>query len=254
MSTPREPAVDQLISALTADGRPDELAGRDAALTAFRVASQRAATEQTLRPRRVAPASRPLTGWLPPRLTAIAAGAAVVVAVIVAAAYTHALPGPVQAAAHTVFAPLGVPGGRQGSSGTAPSQGPAAITAATQPGDCPSCTTVFKTPSPQSGNHYVVTLSGARVRVTAGVVAVLTGRVAEHGSPAAGVRVALVARTAASAQWRIVATGVTGPRGGFRFVTPPLTANAVFRVVAPDGAYSGPVRVAVPRTPLPDGS
>jgi hypothetical protein len=97
-------------------------------------------------------------------------------------------------------------------------------------------------------------LSGARVRVTAGVAAVLTGWVAEHGSPAASVRVALVARTAASAQWRIVATGVTGPRGGFRFVTPPLTASAVFRVVASDGAYSGPVRVAVPRASLPAGS
>ena len=72
MSLPREPTVDQLISALTADGRPDELAGRDAALTAFRVASQRAAIEQTLRQRRVAPSSRGLTGWLTPRLTAIA--------------------------------------------------------------------------------------------------------------------------------------------------------------------------------------
>ena len=99
-----------------------------------------------------------------------------------------------------------------------------------------------------------ITSSGARVRVTGGVVAVLTGRVAEYGRPAAGVRVALVTRTVASPQWRIVVTGVTGPRGGFRFVTPPLTASAVFRVVASDGAYSGPVRVAVPRTPLPDGS
>jgi hypothetical protein len=253
VSTPREPAVDQLISALTADGRPDELAGRDAALTAFRVASRRAATEQTLRQRRVAPFRRRLTGWLPPRLTAIAAVAAVVVAVIVTAAYTHALPGPVQDAAHSVFAPLGVPG-QQPPSGTAPNQGPAAITDATQPGNCPSCAAVFKTPSPRSGNHYVVTLSGARGRVTSGVVVVLTGRVGKYGSPAAGVRVALVARTAASPQWRIVATGVTGPRGGFRFVTPPLTASAVFRVVAPDGAYSGPVRVAVPHTPVPAGS
>ena len=109
--------MDQLISALTADGRPDELAGRDAALAAFRAASQRAATEPTLRQRRFAPFRRPLTGWLPPRLTAIAAVAAVVVAVIVAAAYTQALPGPVQDAAHTVFAPLGVPGGQPGSIG-----------------------------------------------------------------------------------------------------------------------------------------
>jgi hypothetical protein len=254
VNTPRERGMDQLISALTTDGRPDELAGRDAALAAFRAAGQRAATEQTLRQRRVVPFRRPLTGWLPTRLTAIAAAAAVVVVVIVAAAYTQALPGPLQDAAHSVFSPLGVPGGQQGSSGTTPSQGPAAITDATQPGNCPSCTAVFKTPSPRSGNHYIVTLSGARVRVTAGVVVVLTGRVAKYGSPVAGVRVAVVARTVASSQWRIVATGVTGPRGGFRFVTPPLTAGTVFRVVAPDGAYSGPVRVMVPRTPLPAGS
>jgi len=251
VNTPREPGMDQLISMLTADGSPDELAGRDAVLAAFRAAGQRAATEQTLRQRRVAPFRRPLTDWLPTRLAAITAAAAVVIAGIVTAAYTHALPGPVQDAAHSVFAPLGVPGGHQG---TTPSEGPAAITDATQPGNCPSCTAVFKTPSPRSGNHYVVMLSGARVRETAGMVAVLTGRVAQSGSPAAGVRVALVARTLAAPQWRIVATGVTGPRGGFRFVTPPLTASAVFRVVAPDGAYSGPVRVAVPRTPLPAGS
>ena len=254
MNTPREPGMDQLISALTADGRPDELAGRDAALAAFRAAGQRAATEQTLRQPRFAPFRRPLAHWFPTRLAAVTAAVAVVFAGIVTAAYTHALPGPVQDAAHSVFAPLGVPGGHQAPSGTAPGQGPAAITDATQPGDCPSCAAVFKTPSPRSGNHYVVTLSGARVRVTAGVVSVLTGRVAKNGSPAADVRVALVARTLASPQWRIVATGVTGPRGRLRFVTPPLTASAVFRVVAPDGAYSGPVGVAVPRTPLPAGS
>lgn len=249
MNTPREPGIDQLISALTADGRPDELAGRDAALAAFRAAGQRAATEQTLRQRRFVPFRTQLTGWVPSRLAAAVTAAAVIVAGIVTAAYTHALPGPVQDAAHSVFAPLGVPGGQQRPSGTAPSQGPAAITDATEPGDCPSCVAVFKTPSPRSGNHYVIVLSGARVRVPAGVVAVLTGRVAKNGSPAAGVRVALVTRTLAAPQWRIVATGVTGPRGGFRFVTPPLTASAVFRVVAPDGAYSDPARVAVPRAP-----
>ena len=74
-------------------------------------------------------------------------------------------------------------GARRASARAPRRPGPAAITDATQPGDCPSCATVFKTPSPRSGDHYVVTLSGARVRVTAGVVAVLTGRVAENGSP-----------------------------------------------------------------------
>jgi hypothetical protein len=254
VSTPRESGIDQLISALTADGRPEELAGRDAVLVAFRAAGQRAATEQTIRQRRVSPSSRPLTGWLPTRLAAITAAAAVVIAGIAVAAYTHALPGPVQDAAHTVFAPLGVPGGQQGSSGAAPSQGPAGITSVTQPGNCPSCAAASKPPSPRSGDGYVVTLTGARVRVTGGVVAVLTGRVAEHGSPATGVRVVLVERTADSAQWTIVATAITGPRGGFRFVTQPLTKSAAFRVATRDGAYSGPVRVVVPRTSLPAGS
>lgn len=254
MNTPRQPELDELISALTADGDLDELAGRGAALAAFRAARERAATEQTLRQRRVVPSSRPLADWLPSRLAAITAAAVVVIAMIAAAAYTHVLPGPVQDAAHTVFAPLGVPGGHQAPSGTAQNQGAEAITDATHPGDCSSCDSVFKTPSPQSGDHYIVKLSGARARVTGGVVVVLTGRVAKYGSSAAGVRIALVTRTAAAPRWRIVATGVTGPRGGFRFVTPPLTASAVFRVVARDGAYSGPVRVAVPSAALPAGS
>jgi hypothetical protein len=254
---PRESGIDQLIRALTADGDLDELAGRGAALAAFHAARERAATEQTLRQRRVVPFRRPLAGWfprrpagwIPTRLAAVAVAAVVVIAGITTAAYTRALPGPVQDAAHSVLAPLGVPG--QQPAGAAPNQEAEAITDSTQPGDCPSCAAVFKTPSPRSANHYRIALSGARVRVAGGVVAVLTGRVGENGSPAAGVRVALVARTAASAQWAIVATGVTGPRGGFRFVTPPLTADTVFRVIAPDGAYSGPVRVSAPRAPLP---
>jgi hypothetical protein len=246
VSTPRESGIDQLISALTADGRPDELAGRDAARDAFRAAGQRAATEQTIRQRRFSPSSRPLTGWLPTRLAAIAAAAAVVIAGIAAAAYTQALPGPVQDAAHTVFAPLGVPGSQHLPAGTGPSQGPAGITTATQP--------ATRTPSPRSVDGYVVVLTGTRVRVTGGVVAVLSGRVDQYGSPAAGVRIALVERTDGSTQWTIVATGITGPRGGFRFVTRPLTTSAVFRVATTDGAYSGPVRVAVPRASLPAGS
>ena len=69
-----KPGLDQLISALTADGRPDELAGRDAALAAFRAAGQRARdrADAPAAPRSP-PSSRPLTGWLPTRLAAIAA-------------------------------------------------------------------------------------------------------------------------------------------------------------------------------------
>lgn len=86
------------------------------------------------------------------------------------------------------------------------------------------------------------------------MVAVLSGRVADRDGAAAGLRVWLAERAAGSAQWTVVASGVTGPRGGFRLVSPPLTTAVVFRVVAPDGTYSAPVRVSVPRTPLPAGA
>ncbi len=73
MNPPREPGphesgIDQLISALTADGDLDELASRGAALAAFRAARERSATEQTLRQRRVVPFRRHLTDGFPTRL------------------------------------------------------------------------------------------------------------------------------------------------------------------------------------------
>ena len=36
MNTPGKPDLDRLVTALTADGRPDELTGREAAAAAFR--------------------------------------------------------------------------------------------------------------------------------------------------------------------------------------------------------------------------
>jgi hypothetical protein len=50
---------------------------------------------------------------------------------------------------------------------------------------------------------------------------------------------------AGSAQFELVATGVTGPYGGFRLSSPPLAATAIFRVLRPDSAHSVAVRVTV---------
>jgi hypothetical protein len=74
-------------------------------------------------------------------------------------------------------------------------------------------------------------------------VVVFTGRVTESGRAAAGVRVRLFERIAGTATEELVATGLTGPRGGFRLVSPPLTATAVFRVTGPDAAHSVAIRV-----------
>ena len=230
MSTPRKPDLDQLVAALTADGQAEELAGRDAAVAAFRAASQRGAAAGSARAHRGWSFHRPLVG-LPARLAA--AGAALIVAAgAVAAAYAQALPGPAQELAHTVFAPLGVPANQSGHS--------ADVTTATSGG----------TPSPRPGGDYRLTLSASRLRVPAGTAVAFAGRVTEGGAAAADVPVRLFERLAGTTAWQLVASGVTGPRGGFRLESPPLTATGVFRMVGPDAKHSAAVRVAV-ISPLP---
>lgn len=240
MSAPRKPDLDQLIKALTADGRPDELADRDAALASFRAASRRGAAGGAARRRRSMPFRRPLTA-LPRRLAAIGAALVVVAAGVTAAAYAQALPGPAQGLAHTVFAGLGVP-----NSQLSPGTGSSAVTIATPGGKSRKASTASpKTPSPRPGDDYRVTVAVSRVRVPADGVVVLTGRVTDLGHVAAGARVRLFERLAGSAQSELVATGVTGPSGGFRLSSPPLAATAIFRVLGPDSAHSVAVRVTV---------
>jgi hypothetical protein len=243
VSTPREPGLDHLISVLTADGHPAELAGRDAALAAFRAASQS--------PRR-APRRSPL-GRMPARLGAVVAAGAAALAGVTAAAYAQALPAPVQHIAHTVFAVVGVPNSQPQQAGTGHSgrTTPAAGQAST-PGSasrgagCPCPATTSATPSPTTTTaHVTLTLSAARVLVPAYAVDVFTGRVTGHGRPAAGVTVQLLERSAGSATWRLAASGKTGPHGRFRLLTPRLTATSAFRVSGPGRSHSASVRVTV---------
>ena len=220
MSNPGKPDLDRLVTALTADGHPDELTGRDAAAAAFRSARRRGAAAGRARRH----------GRLSPRLAS--AGAVLAVAAgIAAAAYVRALPGPAQDVAHTVFAPLGVPGNQQ-------SGHPAAVTIATSGG-------TSRTASPRAGGDYRLTLAASRLRVPAGAVVEFGGRVTADGAGAAGVPVRLFERLAGSTTWQLAASGVTGPRGGFRLTSPPLTATAVFRVVGPGAKHSAAVRITV---------
>jgi hypothetical protein len=76
---------------------------------------------------------------------------------------------------------------------------------------------------------------------------VFSGRVTAGGRAVAGKSVYLVERLAGTTSWKVVATGVTGPDGGFRLTSPPVTKTAVFRTAEPGGAHSAPVRVTVPR-------
>ncbi len=237
-SEQREPGLDRLLAALTAEGTPEELSRRDVALAAFRASAQdRAATRPGRRPR----GSRlpwPRPGLAFPRLAVVAAAVVIAVAGVATAAYNQVLPGPAQDAAHSVFASLGVPDNH--SSG-APS-------AAVVPS---SSAAVSNTSSPPAGttvDSLRLTLAASRIRVDPGSVVVFSGRVTGGGRPAAaGTHVYLVERLAGTAGWKVVATGATGPDGAFSIASPPLTQSGVFRAAEPGGAHSTPVRVTIPR-------
>jgi hypothetical protein len=250
VSTPGKPDLDRLVTALTADGRPDELTGREAAAAAFRAAQASPLASGRQKP--VFSPSSLRRSFLAParggirRLAAV--GAVVVVAAGVAvAAYAQALPGPAQDVAHTVFAPLGVPDNQSGHS--------AAVTIATSGAKsgraAPGGKT--KTPTPRPGDAFLIAVAVSRARVQAGERVAFTGRVTEYGQAAAGVRVRLFERLAGSTQFELVGTGVTGPLGGFRLASPPLSETAIFRVAGPDATHSAAVRVTVaaPRVTAP---
>ena len=237
MSTDPDHGLDRLISALTAPGQHDEMARREEARAAFRSAWQPSESEPTIPLRRHVPRRDRLPGSLRLRLATCAAAAVIVIAGTATAAYTRVLPGPAQDVAHSVLAPLGVPGRAQ----------PGQLSAGLNPSTSApaSSGTTSETSTAGHGGAYRLTLSASADRAAAGAVVVFTGRVTEGGNAAANTRVRLVERLAGTARWKVVTAGVTGPRGRFRLVSPPLTRTAVFRVIAPDGSFSGPARVTV---------
>jgi hypothetical protein len=228
--------LDRFISALTAPGQPDELARREEARAAFRSAWLPGNEPTIPPPRRHVPLRDRWPGPLRLRLTAVAATAVIVLAGATTCAYTRMLPGPVQDVAHSVLAPLGVPG----------RAGPGSLSAGLNPGTSgPASSGTTSKTSPAGSAGYHLTLSASAARVAAGTTVIFTGRVTVGGQVAANAPVQLVERPARSTQWQVVATGEAGPRGRFRLVSPPLTATAVFRVTAADGSHSGPARVTV---------
>ena len=178
---------------------------------------------------------------LPRRLTAVAA-AAVVTAGVTAAAYTQALPGP-DARSRT-------PSSRRLAS-------PASTVRPPGPGTSSAASPRHQAGRPKRPRRGRGTTTGSRWPPPVRGARRHSGRVHRPGhrgrGAAARVRVRLFERLAGINHVQLVATGVTGPRGGFRLESPPLTATAVFRVVGPDAAHSVAVRVAVAPGPASQG-
>lgn len=244
----REPGLDYLIRALTADGYPHELAGRDAALAAFRAASR----EENRRSRFALP--RELR--MPTRLTTVAAALVAGVAGFTAAAYAQALPAPVQHIAYSVLSPFGVPN----------SQGPATpAPAGTKPGSAPgsAATGGYHTASPSSSSPHpapaaspakagsALVLTVGRVQLPAGGTDVISGKLTHHGQPEPGVRVRLLEQAAGAAGWQPAGSAVTGPRGRVQFGAVRVTKNVALRLAVSGSADSTEVSVTViPRVQL----
>jgi hypothetical protein len=241
----REPGLDHLIRALTADGSPHELAGRDAALAAFRAASR-----EEHRPSRFA---RPRELRMPTRLTTVAAALVAGVAGITAAAYAQALPAPVQHIAYSVLAPFGVPNSQSSTSpapaGTKPGSAPGAGATGGHHTASPSASAPHPTPaaSPaKAGSALVLTVE--RVQLPADGTDVISGMLTYRGQPEPGVRVRLLEQAAGVPGWQRVGSAVTGPRGRVRFGALRITKNVVFRLAVPGGTGSAQVGVtAIPR-------
>lgn len=242
---PFDPALNHLIGALTTVGHPHEVGGRDAALSAFRAASQSRRSAQARRTRR---REFPLL-LMPARLAALVAAGAAVMAGLTVAAYAQALPAPVQEIAHQVLAPLGVPDSHAQPSGSAaPSRRTTSSARGVSPGGSAKGATrpgAGSGASPSATAGYAVTLKVVRAKLPTGAFAKFTGSVNHHGHPSAGEPVRLLERTQGTSGWQQAASGVTGRLGGVKFSVLVPTAAEVFRLDGPDGAHSASVTVTV---------
>jgi hypothetical protein len=248
---PVEPGLDVLLGLLTSGPTVDELVGEDTALEMYRACRRPAIVATGPRApgyttRRQARRRR----WL------AAAGTVATAAALTVAAYTQALPAPLQNVAYHVLGFVGVPRAHhtgRGPGDTGPTR-PVRARPHSRPsraGHTPPAPVVPASPGPAPVKAVFapalpsLSIAVARHRIVAGQDDVLVARVADQGKALPGARLWLLERTAGGRAWHIAGHATTGPHGLAVVVVPDLTRNAVFRFRGPHGTLSGPVRVIV---------
>jgi hypothetical protein len=271
-----EPGLDVLLGLLTADPAPDELAGEASALAMFRSSRSPAAAlpgppppePSGPGPRAPGPhASRPhapgrrassgrAPGWHPRSARRLAAAVTLAAAAgFAAAAYTEALPGPLQHVAYGVLGFAGVPDtGRPGPATVSPHPagpgrargGPHSPGAAQQPSAAAPPQPGASSPgAPLPAGPQALSVTVASGRIVAGGSEMFTGRLTDHGRAVAGASLSLQERQAGEPSWHPVGSAATGADGRAVVAASDLTRNAGFRLAGPDGALSRPVLVIV---------
>jgi hypothetical protein len=277
-----EPGLDVLLSLLAAEPTPDELAGESAALAMFRSSrpaaaavpgppapepgapGPRAARAHASRPHVPGPRastprelSRPASGWRSRSARRLAAAVALAAAAgFGVAAYTEALPAPLQHVAYGALGFAGVPDSHHPGPATA-SSGPAGTGRARGRSHAPGGARPSAAASPQPGASAsasgpppaagpdVLSVTAASSRIVAGASAMFTGQVTDHGRAVPGARLSLLERAAGQPSWRPVGSATTGTDGKAVVTVADLTRNAGFRLAGPGRELSQPVLVIV---------
>jgi hypothetical protein len=169
------------------------------------------------------------------------------------AAYTEALPAPVQQAAYRALGFVGVPAAHHSATSAASSRAPGSGRrhgASPRPGHSRQATAPASpqrsasSPAPGAGQASL-TIIVASGRVTVGQGDTFTGRLTDKAGAVGGANLTLLERAAGQPNWYLAGIATTGRNGGAAVTVSSLTMNAAFRLKGPDGALSRPVLVIV---------
>jgi hypothetical protein len=265
-----EPGLEALLGMLAGDGTPDELAGEGAALAMFRANSQPTRPFQPLafgppaaEPRLLAGPGTPgprtartgAPGGNGPRRQGRRVGlmaAAVTLAAaagFAVAAYTEALPSPLQQAAYHVLGFAGVPAAHHSAPDATASRGPGRNRGhgpSHQPGPSASASAQPSSSGPVSLTGQArLSVTAASGRIVAGHSDTFTARLTDTSGGVTGASVNLLERVAGQKAWQQAGTATTGANGTAVITAPHVTVNAAFRVNGPYGTLSKPVLVIV---------
>jgi hypothetical protein len=274
-----EPGVDELLGLLASEPLRAELAGRDAAAAMFRenfrAASPTGDRKALSRDRRLARRDRrALRRHVRRARLLVAVVVVLIIGGFAGAAYSAALPAPVQHIAYHVLGFAGVPDTHRGpphrsaaphprhsqpapppSSSSAP-----ATPVSTRPSGTPSGSPKpgkgktspspsrrpkpFR-PAPPSGPVHV-TATAAHDKIAAGAAETFTASLTRpDGSGVRGGQLTLIEHDAGESGWREAGQATTGADGRAVLTVSGLTVSATFRVTGPDDVQSQPMRVIV---------
>jgi len=268
------PGVDELLGLLASEPLRAELAGRDAAAAMFR---ENFATPTPPADRRMARRDRRVLRRDVRRARLLVAAVVVlIVGGFAGAAYSAALPAPVQHIAYHVLGFVGVPDAhrarpqhtaapRPRHSQPAPPPGSTSAPAAPVSTSPSAQQSGSATPKPGKGKHSPspsrrpkpfrpappsgpvhLTATAAHAEIAAGAADTFTASLTRpDGTAVRGGQLTLSEHAAGGSGWRSVAQATTGTDGRAQLTVTGLTVSAKFRVTGPDDAQSQSMRVIV---------